>query len=116
VEIAICKDTPGIRSPILVYRGYPSGHFDSAQETATHAHAAQRAARGVLHATKMDTPGLWTTEWRIPFASLDVDPAKDRRLAFNITVRKSADNQWRMWRGTGTATFEVFEAGFIELE
>lgn len=99
-----------------MYRGYPSGHFDSAQETATHAHAAQRAARGVLHATKMDTPGLWTTEWRIPFASLDVDPAKDRRLAFNITVRKSADNQWRMWRGTGTATFEVFEAGFIELE
>jgi hypothetical protein len=48
--------------------------------------------------------------------SLDVDPSKDKRLAFNITVRKSADNQWRMWRGTGTATFEVFEAGFIELE
>jgi len=40
----------------------------------------------------------------------------DKRLAFNLTVRKSADNQWRMWRGTGTATYEVFEAGFIELE
>ena len=116
VEIAICRDTPGVRSPILVLRGYPSGHFDSAQETATPARAAQRAAQGVLHVTNMDTPGVWTAEWRIPFASLGIDPARDKRLAFNITVRKSADNQWRMWRGTGTATYEVFEAGFIELE
>ena len=115
VEVAISKDTPGIRSPILVLRGYPSGHFDSAQVTATPARAARRAAEGVLHAAKMDTPGLWTAEWRIPFASLGIDPATDKRLAFNLTVRKSADNQWRMWRGTGTATYEVFEAGFIEL-
>jgi len=116
VEIAISRDTPGIRSPILVLRGYPSGHFDSAQVTATAARDARRAAKGVLHATKMDTPGRWTAEWRIPFASLGIDPAKDKRLAFNLTVRKSADNQWRMWRGTGTATYEVFEAGFIKLE
>jgi hypothetical protein len=116
VEIAISKDTPGIRSPILVFRGYPSGHFASVQETATPTHAAQRAAQGVLYAAKLDTPGEWTTEWRFPFASLDINPAKDKRFAFNITVRKSADNQWRLWRGTGTATYEVFEAGFIELE
>jgi hypothetical protein len=116
VEIAICRDTPGIRSPILVFRGYPSGHFDSAQETSTPARAAQRAAQGVLYATRMDTPGVWTAEWRLPFASLGIDPARDKRLAFNITVRKSADNQWRLWRGTGTATYEVFEAGFIELQ
>ena len=116
VEIAISKNTPGFRSPILVLRGYPSGHFASDPVTATTAQAARRAAVGVLHKTRTNEPGLWTSEWSIPFESLDVDPAKDKKLAFNITVRKSADNQWRLWRGTGTATYEVFEAGFIELE
>jgi len=116
MEIAVCRDTPGIRSPILVLRGFPSGHFESSQEANVPASDARRAAQNVEYAAKMDTPGVWTAEWRIPFSSLDVDPATERRLAFNLTVRKTADNQWRLWRGTGTATWEVFEAGFIELE
>ena len=116
VEIAICRITPGIRSPILVLRGFPSGHYESSQEANAPAAEAVRAAEGVQYAASMDTPGVWTTEWRIPFASLGIDPARDELLAFNITVRKTADNQWRLWRGTGTATWQVFEAGFIELE
>ena len=116
MEIAICRETPGIRSPILVLRGFPSGHFESSQEANAPAFDARRAAEGVRFAARMDTPGVWTAEWRIPFASLGIDPATEERLAFNLTVRKTADNQWRLWRGTGTSTWEVFEAGFIELE
>jgi len=116
MEIAICKETPGIRSPIMVLRGFPSGYFESSQEANASSFDARRAAEGVQYAATMDTPGVWTAEWRIPFASLGIDPARDERLAFNLTVRKTADNQWRLWRGTGTSTWEVFEAGFIELE
>ena len=60
-------------------------------------------------------PSLWTAEWRVPLASLGIDPATDTRLAFNLTVRKTADSLWQMWRGTGGPTWDVFEAGFIEL-
>jgi len=115
IEIAVCRETPGIRSPILVLRGFPSGHFESSQEANAPSFDAQRAAEGVQYAA-MISLGAWTAEWRIPFASLGIDPALERGLAFNITVRKTADNQWRLWRGTGTSTWEVFEAGFIELE
>jgi len=116
VEIAICRVTPGIRSPILLLRGFPSGHFESSQEANAPAFDARRAAEDVDYAARMDTPGVWTTEWRIPFTSLGIDPARDQVLAFNLTVRKTADNQWRLWRGTGTSTWQVFEAGFIKLE
>jgi len=116
VEVAICRVTPGTRSPILLLRGFPSGHFESSQEANASAFDATRAAEGVDYAARMDTPGVWTTEWRIPFTSLGIDPARDQLLAFNITVRKTADNQWRLWRGTGTSTWQVFEAGFIELQ
>ena len=115
-EIAVCRVTPGIRSPILLLRGFPSGHFESSQEANAPAFDAARAAEDVRYAARMDTPGVWTTEWRIPFASLGIDPARDQLLAFNLTVRKTADNQWRLWRGTGTSTWQVFEAGFIELQ
>ena len=116
MEIAFCRDTRRVRSPILVLRGFPSGHFESSQEANAPAFDARRATEGVQYAAKMDTPGGWTAEWLIPLSSLGVDSVTERRLAFNLTVRKAADNQWRLWRGTGTATWEVFEAGFIKLE
>ena len=115
MEIAVSKNTPGIRSPIIVLRGFPSGYFESSQEANASALDSQRAANGVEYAAKIDNPIGWTAEWRIPFDSLGIDPTKDKLLAFNISVRKTADNQWRLWRGTGTNTWEVFEAGFVKL-
>ena len=53
------------------------------------------------------TPDQWVT--------LGVDPAKDRQLQFNISVRKAAEPVWVEWQGTRGATWDVAGAGIIEL-
>ena len=58
----------------------------------------------------------WTAEWRLPFASLGIDPAKQRRFEFSLTVRKTAGSQWLMWESTRSNSWFVDRAGFIELE
>jgi hypothetical protein len=116
VEIAIQNIAAGKDAPILILRGYPSGHFDSSDEAGAPAAAVQRAAQGVEYAARVVDAGRWTTEWRIPFASLGIDPTKHKRFSFNISVRKTAPEPfWLMWQGTGAWTWYVENAGFLEL-
>jgi hypothetical protein len=56
----------------------------------------------------------WTAEWRLPFASLGLDPAKPGRVPFNLSVRKTADDQWCEWVGTGAQTWAVDSGGLIQ--
>lgn len=114
VEIALRKPG-GKQEPILVLRGFAGGTFASSAEAGAPAEAVRRAGEGVTYAAKAVGPALWTCEWRIPFASLGVDPAKDRSLDFNLTVRKVADNLWIMWTGTGGNSWLVDQAGRLEL-
>jgi hypothetical protein len=37
------------------------------------------------------------------------------KLLFNITVRKTGDNLWLMWQGTGGYSWQVEKAGYIQL-
>ncbi len=109
VEIAV----RGPGGPILVLRGYPSGHFDSSGEAGAPAEVVERVAEGVEYAATVVGDGRWTCEWRIPFASLGIAPDADLRLDFNISVRKSAQPLWQMWRGTGAHTWDVDRAGIL---
>lgn len=102
-------------SPILVLRGFASGHFESSEEAGAPAAAVARAAQGVRYRAKVVGPDRWVCEWRIPFASLGVNPNRQSRLAFNLSVRKTANDLWLMWQGTGSYTWEVAHAGFLEL-
>jgi len=115
VEIAVCNTDAGSAAPILILRGFVSGYFESSDEANAPTRETERAAEGVEYAARLVNPSLWTAEWRVPLASLGIDPATDTRVAFNLTVRKTADGLWQMWRGTGGPTWDVFEAGFIEL-
>ncbi|OGV80326.1 MAG: hypothetical protein A3K19_04300 [Lentisphaerae bacterium RIFOXYB12_FULL_65_16] len=115
VELAIRNPAAGKDAPILVLRGFPSGSFVSSDEPGTPAAVVKRVAEGVQYGAKMVDAKRWTTEWRIPFASLGIDPAKDTKFAFNISVRKTADELWLLWQGTDAATWEVGNAGVIEL-
>jgi hypothetical protein len=58
----------------------------------------------------------WTAEWRIPWASLGIDPAKQTKLGFSLSVRKTAgSDSFVMWQGTHHATWNTDNSGFIEL-
>ena len=117
VEIALRHPAAGEKAPILVLRGYPGGVFLSSTEAGAPATVAQRAAEGVTYKAAVRQPGTWQTEWRIPFASIGVDPKQQRRLEFNLTVRKSAQPLWVLWVGTlDLATWDVRHGGILELQ
>ena len=114
-EVAIRNVEAGKDAPILILRGYPSGHFESSDEAGAPAAAVKRAAEGVEYKAKIVDKSRWVCEWRVPFASLGIDPAKQTKFAFNLSVRKSSQPLWQMWEGTRACTWEVGNAGFIEL-
>ena len=116
VEIALCNTAAGKDAPILVLRGYPSGHFESREDAWASPAAAQRAAEGVEYAARIVDASHWTAEFRLPFASLGIDQAKKHsKFAFNLSMKKTAQPLWLMWQGTGGHTWDVWNAGFIEL-
>jgi len=116
VEIALRNTKAGDQAPVLVLRGYPSGHFESSDEAGASPAAVARAAQGVEYRARVVSPSHWTAEWRVPFASLGIDPAKQAGFAFNLSVRKTSPQPfWLMWRGTGSYTWAVENAGVLEL-
>ncbi|MBN1676559.1 MAG: right-handed parallel beta-helix repeat-containing protein [Kiritimatiellae bacterium] len=114
VEVAIRNTAQSKHAPILVLRGYPSGHFESSDEAGALPATVQRAANGVQYAARVADATHWNAEWRIPWDSLGIDPAKHRTFAFNLTVLKTATKQWVMWCRVGPS-WDVGHAGFIEL-
>ena len=114
VEIALRNSGAGKNAPILVLRGFPSGHFESTDEAGASAAAAKRAAQGVQYRARQVSDKSWVAEWRVPLASLGLDPVKHSRVQFNLSVRKSADSQWIEWQGTGGCTWKVDNAGILE--
>lgn len=115
VEVSLQNSSAGKTAPIAVLRGFPSGHFVSSDEPGTPKAIVDKAAQGVLYAARAVNAARWTAEWRIPWASLGIDPLTHTRFAFNLSVRKSAEPLWVEWQGTGTYTWEVSQAGVIEL-
>ena len=116
VELAFKNPAQGPAAPLLILRGYPSGSFASSDEAGAPAAAVKKAAEGVQYAAKVLGKDRWMTEWRIPFASLGIDPAKTPKLPFSLTVRKSAGPDWILWVGTHHATWNVDNAGLLELK
>ena len=114
VEIAI-QNSAVKGAPILVLRGYPNGAWDSSDEPGTPTAAVKQAAQGVQYAATAPGTGQWLAEWRIPWASLGIDPAKQTKFAFALTARKIADEEWVEWHGTAGSTWDVSGGGVLEL-
>ncbi|MEI6500208.1 MAG: right-handed parallel beta-helix repeat-containing protein [Armatimonadota bacterium] len=115
VEVAIRNPLAGKDAPIIVLRGFPNGFFESVGEAGATDAQAKAALQGVQYAGKIVEAKKWVAEWRIPWASLGVDLSKAATLPFNISVRKTANELWLQWQGTGGMTWDVSNAGLIEL-
>jgi hypothetical protein len=115
VEVALRDPAAGKNAPIYVLRGYPNGKFESSTESGIPEGAAKKAGEAVKFAAKVVDPGVWTAEYKIPFAALGIDPKKSSKFEFNISARKTAGSAWIMWQGTFACTWEAGNAGVIEL-
>ena len=113
VEIALREPAAGKSAPIVILRGYPSGHFESSAEAGAPAAVVERAARGVEYAATTPDAGRWCAEWRVPLASLGIEPTAKTKLELNISVRKTGSSLWLMWHGTAAHTWDVQDAGTL---
>jgi hypothetical protein len=114
VEIAL-RDPSRQNAPILVWRGYPNGNFETSTEAGASEQATARAAVGVSYNAQIENASSWTATWQIPFVAIGVSPALRRHLDCNLTVRKTVNDQWVMWLGTNGHSWDVSHAGQIVL-
>ena len=115
VELAFRNPTLGPAAPIVILRGYPESQIASSDEAGASIEVVARATEGVRYAAKVVNEARWAAEWRIPFASLGIDPANTRRFAFSLAVRKTGGPDWVLWVGTNHATWNVNNAGDLKL-
>jgi hypothetical protein len=117
VECSLQALPPAAAQPIHIFRYYGNGVIEHriAKDGAAEPSKAPTSAT-VLYAATRPRPDIWQAEIAIPLASLGLDPARDRRLAFNLTVRKGDDNLWLMWAPTSGYSYNVAAAGIIELQ
>jgi hypothetical protein len=108
VEIAIAEVGRKV-GPVLILRGYPDGFWQAIGQTGTPQSMVERLRNGgVQYAADAASNGLWTAEWKIPFDALGLEPqTRNPRLAFNLSVRKPADNQLVMLKQTGGDSWDV---------
>lgn len=117
VEFSIQALPPAAAQPIHIFRGYGTGVVE--HKLADNGTAEPRPAPTpptCLFAATRPRPDFWQAEIAIPLAALGIDPARDRRLAFNLTVRKGDDNLWLMWAPTRGKSYHVAAAGILELQ
>ena len=73
-------------------------------------------------------PGSWTAEWKIPLASICLDPATTTSCCFNVGVLKPGTkppagskepvppgDKWAVWRGANGANWKVWNVGLLHL-
>jgi len=114
LELAFQDAVSKPEGPILNLYGYPDGTIESPTIAGASTAQAARLKQGVTYAARRYEKG-WECEWRIPWSATGIDPAKVKKLRFNIGVRKMEDGAWVVWRGTGGYNFDVAKAGVLIL-
>ena len=104
----------GKAAPISVVRGYGNSFLQFGTTPNGDEDPKTMDPSGITFKASAPEPGRWTAEFRIPFRMLDLDPAADTRVAFNLTVRKTHDDLWLMWEATRGHSYDVGQAGIIE--
>jgi hypothetical protein len=101
VEVSLAVATsPRLANRVnaTVLRGYADGHVESVTDGGLNDSDAARALQGVRYAAAGDK-GMWTAEWRIPFASIGFAPTgTNYPILAHIAVRRPAEDSWTGWR------------------
>jgi len=114
VEISLRVVREGKATSISVVRGYGNGHLEFGRTPSADTEPARMDPGGILYKARAPEPGRWMAEFSIPLRMLELDPAANARVAFNLTVRKSRDDLWLMWEGTRGHSYDVDRAGLLE--
>jgi hypothetical protein len=115
VEISLRVSRAGAKTPIHVLRGYGNGRLEFGTAPTAADEPATMDPGDIVFRAQAPQPGRWLAEFAIPFRMLDLDPVAAPKIAFNLTVRKALDDLWLMWEPTRGHSYDVDQAGFIDL-
>ena len=116
-EIAqISTVVDGKTGPVFVLHGFPSGKMESVTDAGATEPQAASLAETVVFGARIGTDG-WTAEFKIPFAEIDLVPAKLETFRFNLGLRTGSPEpgEWYAWVRTGRANYAVARAGELRL-
>lgn len=107
--------TTTLPDPIFAIHGFADGTKESIPEPG----APKELAEAVGKATEFRAQiheGTWTAEWAVPLAVANLAGDDGTlRIAFNAGVWRSESHEWITWIGTRGSTWEVGQAGILEL-
>lgn len=114
--------------PLFYLLGDFQGTFESYQIAGLPPGPAEKLKRTVQYAAISKDASCWTAEWKIPFASICIDPAKSKACCFNIGVNKAgtpiddswpagkkAVGGWAVWVSADGPNWQIWNAGRLRL-
>jgi len=105
-----------VTGPVYVITGRPKGEF-KVQNLFGMDHSRVRKLEGLIEYGDyiLDEENMqWTSEMKIPFAAIGINPGEVEQLAFSAGTYKKAG--FFCWIPTGTQLWRVENAGFIRFE
>ena len=116
-EIALAGTKGNGQQVTFVVRGYPGGTLQSITDAGASSADAERLGKAVQFAAKPygKTRGGWRGEWSIPWNTLGLKPAPGLKIPFNMAVYRSTDDVWRCWEGTLGESWQLDQAGTLQL-
>ena len=117
VEVALAVVEDNEPGPIMLWRGYTDGHFESSNEAGAPQKVVKRVLQGAQYACHTVSKTRWTAEWKIPFAAIGIAPRElNPRILFSLAVRKVSGNEWVTWKKAPGASWDVRKSGVLWLE
>ena len=117
-ELSIAGKAASGKPAIFVIRGFPGGLVQSVTDAGAPAEAARHLGETVRYTAKIygKNRGGWRSEWAIPFDALGLKPAAGLKIPFNLVVYRSEDQVWRCWEGTRGESWQLDQAGALQLK
>lgn len=116
MEISIGGADKGVPATFVI-RAYYDGTVQSVTDAGAPVLAANRLGKSVHYASKMmEKPRRgWMGEWAIPLADLGLKLAPDLKIPFNVCAFINEYDHWHCWEGTLGETWQVSQAGILQL-
>jgi hypothetical protein len=108
------RDLSAKKSPIFNLRGYAGGQSSSVCDAGASPQQAEAVDKAMTYAATR-AGDSWLGEFRVPLAACGIKAGAER-LAFNLNIRRMADNSWMVWQITGGPVWDVDYAGVLLLK
>jgi len=115
VEVCLAALKDPMLERVYVLHGYTGGSHESIADAGAKKEAAKAFGEAVRHAAGVGEAG-WVSEWAIPLSALGVKGASGVKLGVNLCARRTETREWIMLMGTQGPTYQLYNAGFCELE